>query len=208
VTIISGKNSRSDVHRVLVSALAIAIAVLAASCGSANHTATPPSTTASSAGAAATNNSAAVTTLLKQGLSQAEAKQLDQAQTTFQNVLVLDPKNVYALYNLGVIDQTDNNNAGALDYYDKALSSDGTYTPAMYNKAIILEATDLAAALALYKQIVVINPKASTAYLRMAFVYAKQGQAIKAKEARAKAVALNASLSKYPLPAKCSQANC
>ena len=78
----------------------------------------------------------------------------------------------------------------------------------MYNKAIILEATNLDAALALYKQIVAINPKASTAYLRMAFVYAKQGQDAKADQARAKAIALDASLSKYPLPAKCSQPNC
>jgi Tfp pilus assembly protein PilF len=212
VATISATKPRSEVRRVLVSALTIAIAVLAVSCGSANHTASPPSTTApatgGSAGADATNSSAAVSTLLKQGLSQAQGRQLGQAETTFKNVLLLDPKNVYALYNLGVIDQTDNNNAGAINYYDAALSSDGTYTPAMYNKAIILEATNLAAALALYKQIVAINPNASTAYLRMAFVYAKQGQGIKAKEARAKAVALNASLSKYPLPAKCSQTSC
>ena len=158
--------------------------------------------------ASATSNSAAVSTLLKQGLSQAQAKQLGQAGTTFKNVLLLDPKNVYALYNLGVIDQTQNNTVGAITYYDKALSSDGTYTPAMYNKAIILEATNLDAALALYKQIVAINPKASTAYLRMAFVYAKQGQDAKADQARAKAIALDASLSKYPLPAKCSHPNC
>ena len=211
MTTISRKNRRPEARRVLVSALTIAIAVLAASCGSSNHTASPPSTTASAAGsgaAVATSNSAAVSTLLKQGLSQAQARQLGQAETTFKNVLLLDPKNIYALYNLGVIDQTDNNNAGALDYYDKAISADSSYTPAMYNKAIILEATNLDAALALYKQIVAINPKASTAYLRMAFVYAKQGQAIKANEARAKAVALNASLSKYPLPAKCSQTSC
>ena len=128
--------------------------------------------------------------------------------TTFKNVLLLDPKNVYALYNLGVIDQTNNDAAGALTYYNEALGADSTYTPAMYNKAIILEASNLDAALALYKQIVAINPSASTAYLRMAFVYAKQGQDAKADQARAKAIALDASLAKYPLPAKCSQPSC
>ena len=95
----------------------------------------------------------------------------------------VSPKNVLALYNLGVIDQKENKTSVALAYYDRALTSDSTYTPAMYNKAIILEATDLNAALALYKQIVAINPKASTAYLRMAFVYARQGQAAKLKRA-------------------------
>ena len=133
---------------------------------------------------------------------------LDQAVTTFKNVLLLDPKNVYALYNLGVIDQTKNDTAGAVSYYNQAITADSTYTPAMYNKAIILEASNLASALALYKQIVAINPYASTAYLHMAFVYAKQGQTAKADQARAKAIALDAGLSKYPLPAKCSQPNC
>lgn len=194
-----------------LAALGALVVLAGAGCGAANHSASPPSTTttvARSSQASATSNSAAVSTLLKQGLSQAQAKQLGQAGTTFKNVLLLDPKNVYALYNLGVIDQTENNTAGAITYYNKALGSDGTYTPAMYNKAIILEATNLDAALALYKQIVAINPKASTAYLRMAFVYAKQGQDAKADQARAKAIALDASLSKYPLPAKCSHPNC
>ncbi len=130
--------------------LATVLVLTAAGCGSSKPTASPTSTTAAatgkSAGANANNSSAAVSTLLKQGLSQAQGRQLGQAETTFKNVLLLDPKNVYALYNLGVIDQTDNNNAGAINYYDAALSSDGTYTPAMYNKAIILEATNLAAA--------------------------------------------------------------
>jgi tetratricopeptide (TPR) repeat protein len=194
-----------------LAALGALIAVAAAGCGAANQSATPPSTSTTLAATSKANpaaSSAAVSTLLKQGLSQAQANQLGQAGTTFKNVLLLDPKNVYALYNLGVIDQTQNNTAAAIAYYNKALSSDSTYTPAMYNKAIILEATDLDAALALYKQIVAINPKASTAYLRMAFVYAKQGQDAKADQARAKAIALDASLSKYPLPAKCSRPNC
>ena len=57
-------------------------------------------------------------------------------------------------------------------------------------------------------QIVAINPKASTAYLRMAFVYAKQGQAAQAAAARSKAIALDPSLAKYPLPAACAVPNC
>jgi tetratricopeptide (TPR) repeat protein len=195
-----------------LAALGALTVVAAAGCGASNHhSASPPSTSTTvdaTSQANQANSSAAVSTLLKQGLSQAQAKQLGQAETTFKNVLLLDPENVYALYNLGVIDQTQNNTAGAIAYYNKALNSNNTYTPAMYNKAIILEATDLEAALALYKQIVAINPKASTAYLRMAFVYAKQGQDAKADQARAKAIALDASLSKYPLPAKCSRPNC
>ena len=138
--------------------------------------------------------------MLHKGIAQAQSKQLGQAVTTFNNVLLLSPKNVLALYNLGVIDQMENKTSQASAYYDRAITADSTYTPAMYNKAIILEATDLNGALALYKQIVAINPKASTAYLRMAFVYAKQGQATQAEAARSKAIALDPSLAKYPLP--------
>ena len=146
----SAKHRSSAVRRVVVPVLSIAIVALATSCGSSNINGTSSRTTngTDSANANVTGNSAAVSALLKQGLSQAEAKQLDQAETTFKNVLLLDPHNVYALYNLGVIDQTQNNTAGAISYYDQALSAKSTYTPAMYNKAIILEASDLDAALA------------------------------------------------------------
>jgi tetratricopeptide (TPR) repeat protein len=194
--------SRRSRGRALVVTLIVVAASGGAGCGTSKNTSSPPTT------AKAASNAAAAQALLEEGISQAQSKMFDQAATTFKNVLLLSPKNVYALYNLGVIDQSEKNAAGALSYYDQALRADGSYTPAMYNKAIILEATNLDAALALYKQIVLINPKASTAYLRMAFVYAKQGQALKATEARTKAVALDASLSKYPLPAKCSQPNC
>ena len=201
---------RRSLHRVLILTLVAVIVAAGAGCGSTKSNASSSTTASSAASTAsnASNNSAAVQTLLKQGLSQAQAKMLEQAVTTFKNVLLLDPKNVYALYNLGVIDQTKNDTAGAVSYYNQAITADSTYTPAMYNKAIILEASNLASALALYKQIVAINPYASTAYLHMAFVYAKQGQTAKADQARAKAIALDAGLSKYPLPAKCSQPNC
>jgi tetratricopeptide (TPR) repeat protein len=133
---------------------------------------------------------------------------LTQATTTFKDVLLLSPRNIYALYNLGVVDQTQGNLAAALYYYNQALSADGTYTPAMYNKAILLGATDPDAALALYEEIVALNPKASTAYLQMAIIYAKQGQQLKAAKARTKAIALDGNLSKIPLPPKCTGPTC
>jgi tetratricopeptide (TPR) repeat protein len=193
---------RPVAHRLVALTLLIAITAAGASCGSSKPGSSPTTV------AGAKSSPAAVQALLNEGISQAQAKMLDQAADTFKNVLLLSPKNVYALYNLGVIDQTENNTAGALSYYNQALSADGTYTPAMYNKAIVLEATNLDAALSLYEKIVVINPKASTAYLHMAFVYAKQGHSAKAEAARAKAIALDPSLSKYSLPAKCAQASC
>jgi Tfp pilus assembly protein PilF len=194
---------QSAVRRSLVLTLLVAIAAIGCSCGSAARKDSTATTTA-----AAGNDTSAINILVEEGISQANAHMLTQATTTFKDVLLLNPNDVYALYNLGVIDQTQGNSRGALSYYNQALSADNTFTPAMYNKAIILEATDLNAALVLYKQIVAINPKASTAYLQMAIIYAKQGQDVKAADARAKAMALDASLARISLPSKCTRPNC
>jgi Tfp pilus assembly protein PilF len=201
---------RSRLHRAAVIAVLLLGVAGGAGCSSSSHKSGSPSTTTDGADkpTSGTNNAAAVQTLLQEGIRQAETNMLDQATTTFNNVLVLSPNNVYALYNLGVIAQDQNNDVAALSYYNKALSFDGTYTPAMYNKAIILESTDPSEALSLYKQIVIINPSASTAYLRMAFIYAKQGQTALATAARAKAISLNPSLAQYQLPAACSGPSC
>jgi tetratricopeptide (TPR) repeat protein len=187
------------VRRTLVIALLVAVAAVGAGCGS---------TTKNSGAATTTGDASAVEVLVNAGISQASAHMLSEAITTFEDVLLISPKNVYALYNLGVIDQMEGNTAGALSYYDEALSADGTYAPALYNKAGILEVSDLDAALALYQQIATLNPKAATAYLQIAFIYAKQGNHLKAEEARTKAISLDSSLSKYTLPAKCAQARC
>ena len=157
---------------------------------------------------AASARPSAVNTLLEQGIAQAESGQLTQAATTFEDILAVSPANKYALYNLGLIDQQRHELSGAVARYDQALKADTTYTPAMYNKALILETSDPSAALTLYEQIVELNPKASTAYLHMAIVYARRGKLSQAKQARAQAVALDPSLANYRMPSPCTTATC
>jgi tetratricopeptide (TPR) repeat protein len=168
-------------------ALLVGVAVLGAGCGSGSSTDT-------------SGSSSAVSTLLKEGINEANTNRLGQATTAFEDALRVSPNNTYALYDLGVIDQKRHDTAGALSYYDRAISADGSYTPAMYNKAILLEGGDPGAALGIYKRIVKLNPNASTAYLRMAFIYAGQGKRTLAKEARATAIALEPRLARYHLP--------
>jgi tetratricopeptide (TPR) repeat protein len=156
----------------------------------------------------ASSRASAVNTLLAQGIAQAKANQLAQAATTFKDVLAVSPTNKYALYNLGVIAQERRDPSAALARYDQALKADTTYTPAMYNKALILEMRDPSQSLALYRRIVGLNPRASTAYLRMAIVYARQDKTAKAKQARARAIALDPGLASYPMPSPCSTATC
>lgn len=142
-----------------------------------------------------------VAALINTGIAQANAKQYQQADTTFRDVLVLSPHNKFAWYNLGLLAQVQNRAAAALAAYAQALSADPKYTPAMYNKAILLERTNLRSALALYQQITSINPKAATAYLREGFVYARLGDKTRAKQARARAIALDGSLAAVTTPA-------
>jgi tetratricopeptide (TPR) repeat protein len=149
----------------------------------------------------APNGDPRVAALLQSGIQQAQQRHWSTATTTFLSVLPIDPRNVYALYDLGVIAQTKKDAALALSYYDKALASDGTYTPAMYNKAIVLENSKPRQAIALYNQIIAIDPRASTAYLRMAFAEAELGDMSRARVADARAVAIEPSLAKYHLPA-------
>jgi tetratricopeptide (TPR) repeat protein len=143
-----------------------------------------------------------VASLLQSGLAQAEKHNWPAAETNFQNVLALSPSNVYANYDLGVIAQSTGNSGEALTYYDNALAANAQYTPAMYNKAIILESSKPEQAIAVYQKIVSIDPRASTAYLRMALVQAELGDIAAAKVNDAKAVSIDPAFSKYKLPAK------
>ena len=188
--------SRASLARSLV---VVALSATLTACG-ATHTVTRTTTTSAGAGT--------VNTLLARGIAQADANQLSQAATTFEDVLSVSPTNKYALYNLGVIAQDRRDPSGAVARYNQALKADTTYTPAMYNEALILEISDPNGSLALYRRIVELNPKASTAYLRMAIVYTRQNKPTQAKQARARAIALDPSLANYRMPSPCTTATC
>ncbi len=157
-----------------------------------------PTATQSVSGPAANPNEAQVTRLLDQGIVAAQAGKYDEAATTFNNVLLLDPTNKYAFYNLALIAQTKSDTATALANYDKALASDAAYTPAMYNKAILLEASKNDEAIAIYEKIVQINPQASTAWFRLGMAYDRKGDKAKAQAARAEAIKLDPTLAQVP----------
>lgn len=175
---------------------AVVAALALTGCGSGSDHTSSATSSVSSRQARVASASALITT----GIAEADAKKYQQAQTTFNDVLVLDPTNKYAWFNLGLIAQVQKQPSAAVANYSKAVSADPKYTPAMYNKAILLEATDLHGALSLYRRITSINPKAATAYLRESFVYDRLGDKPRADQARARAIALDKSLAKVAPP--------
>lgn len=192
-------------RRYILSAVTVLAAVTVSlgitSCGLISHSGGSPGKggSATSADQPANNEVTRVAALLRVGIQQARQQHWSAASTTFQDVLAIDPKNVYAFYNLGVIAQTNKSDSSAINYYDQALAANAKYTPAMYNKAILLESSQPNQAISLYNKIISINPQASTAYLRLALLDAKMGNMSQAKAADQKAVAIDPSLGKYQL---------
>ena len=192
-------------NRVMTSGALLAIVATATvACTNSHTSSTPPasSSTAGKGGAASTTSASQISALLKTGITQAGNKDWSAAEATFRSILTAQPGNVYANYDLGVIYQTIGNTDEAIAYYNEALAANATYTPAMYNEAILLEATQPLQAIAVYQKIVGLDPKAATAYLRMSLLQAAQGDTSAADANYAKALKLEPSLKSYKLPAK------
>jgi tetratricopeptide (TPR) repeat protein len=189
-------------HAMISAAVLAIVATATVACSSSSGTTTATTGTLGKSGPDSLTDGSRVSSLLQSGLTQADQEKWSAAATSFQNVLAISPGNVYANYDLGVIAQSTGNSNEAMSYYHKAIAANAVYTPAMYNEAILLESSQPQQAIAVYRKIVSIDPRASTAYLRMALVQAEQGDITDAKANDAKAVSIDPALSKYKLPAK------
>ncbi len=86
-----------------------------------------------------------------------------------QKVLSLDPKNVIALYNLGVLEELKENKDGAADFYKKAVEIDKSFKPAALNLArIYLMENKIDEAVALYQEFIKNEPREWQARLALA----------------------------------------
>ena len=188
-------------HAVMSAAVLAVVATAAVGCSSLSRTTASSSPPAKGAPASLSAGDQAAS-LLQFGLIQAEGKKWSAATASFQKVLAISPGNFYADYDLGWLAQSRGNSSQALSYYKKCLAANAAYTPAMYNEAILLESSHPQQAITMYKKIVRINPRAATAYLRMALIQAEQGDTAAAKANDAKAVSIDPALRKYKLPAK------
>jgi tetratricopeptide (TPR) repeat protein len=98
---------------------------------------------------------------------------LSAAAQLYQQVITAEPKNVFAHYDLGVVDQANHDSVGALAAYGAALTINPKYVPALYNEATIYATTDPVSAISLYRQIITLQPTAPTAYLNLGLLEIK-----------------------------------
>ncbi|MEU7920231.1 tetratricopeptide repeat protein [Micromonospora zamorensis] len=148
-----------------------------------------------------TNTGAAPADLLKLGVEQGQAGNTDAAKATFEKVLVTEADNKFAWFNLGFIAQSRNQPDEAIGNYDKALAADANYKPALYNKAIVLESKAPTTSIDIYRKLVSIDDKSSTAYLRLGMLLSQSGDEGAARDAFKAAIRLDKGLTSA-VPAK------
>ncbi|WP_329109606.1 tetratricopeptide repeat protein [Micromonospora sp. NBC_01699] len=139
--------------------------------------------------------------LLNLGVEQGQAGDFDAAKATFEKVLAAEASNKFAWFNLGFIAHSRNQSDEAVSNYDKALEADANYKPALYNKAIALESKAPTTSMDIYRRVVSIDDKSSTAYLRLGILLSQSGDDKGARDAFRAAVRLDSGLTSA-VPAK------
>lgn len=172
------------------------LAVLAASgiagCGDGTPAAKPPGSAAA--------DTRAVGKLIDQGLSQLTRHDTAAATTTFANVLGLDPKNAVAHYNLGYIAQQAGHDDQAVKEYDAALAASPDFAFALYNKAILLEGSDLEMSVKLYRKAIAAEPKNAAAHMRLGFALVHLGKQSEGGDELARGIQLDPAMKSVPAP--------
>ena len=132
---------------------------------------------------------------LAAGLKAHAAGRLDEAAADYRKVLVYDPRNKFAYYNLGVIEQVRGDGGSAESNYRIALTIDPGFVPALFNLAILRTAEGGGQEpIDLYRHVVEIDASYAAAHLNLGFLLVDNGQMKKGKAELAIAVGLDPTL--------------
>lgn len=177
----------------VLGALALVGAVLLGGCGGGDDDADRPASPASS-------STSASDTLIDTGLERIAAGDVSGARDAFEAVLVLDPANAYAHYNLGYLAQDDGDLATAIDEYNQALTTDPEMAPALYNLALLTEPADLDTAVDLYRRVLEVKPDDAATHMRLGFALHHLGREDEAASLLAKGIELDPAMKDVPAP--------
>jgi tetratricopeptide (TPR) repeat protein len=115
--------------------------------------------------------------VLERGLRAYAEGRIEEAAAAYQEVLDLEPRNRFAFYNLGLIDQTSGRPRSAENYYRLTLSVDPDFTPALFNLAILRTAAgDAREAIDLYRRVIALKPDEAGPHLNLGLLLRSNGQ--------------------------------
>ena len=133
--------------------------------------------------------------VLNEALAAHSAGDLDEAVDLYEEVLVLDPQNRFAYYNLGLIDQTRGHDDAAADEYEQAIAVAPGFTAPMFNLAIIrAEQGAIDEAIGLYRDVIAVDDTDARAHLNLGFLLVDAGEREEGERELARAVELDPTL--------------
>jgi tetratricopeptide (TPR) repeat protein len=132
--------------------------------------------------------------LLQKGMLQDRGHDPKGAARSYARVLHLQPENKFAWFNLGVAAQEVGDTADARRAYEKTLTIDPAFAPALYNQALLLERTEPDQAAALLERTTAADPKAAAAHYHLGLIWSRKDSRHKAVQEFRRAVAIDPSL--------------
>lgn len=131
---------------------------------------------------------------LADGIAAQRAGDYAVAAADYEKVLKAHPSNVYALYDLGDVDQFLHKGQAAMQRYNQVLAIDPTFENALYNMAILESKTDPEASKALFLEVVSESPRDGVARFDLGKVLLTLGETKQADAQITQAIRLEPSL--------------
>jgi Flp pilus assembly protein TadD len=120
---------------------------------------------------------------------------INSAEALYEKVLDLDEDSKFAMYNLGLIDQTRGQVDAAETRYREALEIDPMFPPALFNLAIIRTGKgDTTEAISLYWKAITVNGDDAGAHLNLGLLLKETGDPVGGDAEINRALELNPAL--------------
>ena len=120
---------------------------------------------------------------------------MDQAFNNYKNAVAKDPSNMFALYDLGHIDQDRGDVAEAATEYRSALRVDPMFADALYNMGVLDAPVDPTGAINYYTQDLKVQPTNASANFNLGVLLIDRGMTAQGDSYLETGLRLNPSLS-------------
>ena len=129
--------------------------------------------------------------LVEAGISSQRTSDIANALGDYAAAVRIDPRNVLAHFNMGVIFQGGRNTDSAESEYKKALAVNPQFGSALYNMGVLLAATRPAEAISYYRRDLRADPHNAAADLNLGMLLIGHGKADQGRTCLRKAILLN-----------------